>query len=179
MTGKGVGNGERLGAVLGKIPAASAGMTEVGREYDGSGARVRRGRGAGVAGGGVGNDERLGAVLGEIPLFGPGAGSAASAGMTEMGVRVWREGGVGMAEVGVRVWRERGVGMAGVGTGFAGQSKAFRVRGRTAPYLRRSAMVTIRPVQSGPWATIQRQASDMMIGSSNSIALACSPSVKA
>ena len=30
----------------------------------------------------------LGAVLGEIPLFGPGAGSAASADMTEGGARV-------------------------------------------------------------------------------------------
>ena len=33
---------------------------------------------------GGGNGEGLGAVRGEIPLFGPGAGSAASAGMTDL-----------------------------------------------------------------------------------------------
>ena len=40
-----------------------------------------------------------GAVHVEVPPFGPGAGSAASAGMTE----VW----AGMAEVGERGWRGR------------------------------------------------------------------------
>ena len=40
----------------------------------------------------------MGAVYGEIPLFGPGAGSAASAGVTDSGAGMTGEGGrVGMA----------------------------------------------------------------------------------
>ena len=61
----------------------------------------------------------LGAVRGEIPLFGPGAGSAASAGMTDPwggcdGVvgRVWRGGGGGYGGSG-----NGGLGVVGVGAG--------------------------------------------------------------
>ena len=62
-----------VGAVRGEIPAAKRGC-------DGGGVWVWR---------------ALGVARGEIPLFGPGAGSAASAGMTELGARVWWEKGWG------------------------------------------------------------------------------------
>ena len=50
---KGAGVVRGLGAALGEIPAASAGMTEWGRGYDGGGAGVA-GKGGGGCGGGRG-----------------------------------------------------------------------------------------------------------------------------
>ena len=62
-------------------------------------------RGADVAGvGGCG----VGAVLGEIPLFGPGAGSAASAGMTDLF-------GAGMTEVEAEMTGKGARGVTGEG----------------------------------------------------------------
>ena len=78
-------------AARGRFPLGGGNDGEWGRHGGERGVGVAGNGGAGVAGnGGVGVAGReagysVGAVLGEIPLFGPGAGSAASAGMTVVG----------------------------------------------------------------------------------------------
>ena len=63
-----------------------------------------------VVGRGCAARSSLGAVLGEIP--------AASAGMTTLGTRVWRERGAGMTELGARGYDGAGgAGMAELGRG--------------------------------------------------------------